>query len=126
MLSDCSTNEFMVKENEELEQEELEKDFHANSWNTRYYVVDSNVPEFLQTLSEPILTTGKYLNALRYSGLPEDEVTVPHASVISFSPDERDYTVVIQQAYEWASHRLLHYVMHDKDLIGVSICPPFD
>eukprot|EP01138_Halocafeteria_seosinensis_P014691 gb/GECG01014996.1/.p1 GENE.gb/GECG01014996.1/~~gb/GECG01014996.1/.p1 ORF type:complete len:1355 (+),score=181.62 gb/GECG01014996.1/:1-4065(+) len=117
-IIDDPTNEFMVKENEGLQEEEFEKDFHANSWNSRYYIVTVNVPEFLQTLQEPILTTGKYLNALRYSGLPEYEVTVPHATVIPFSPDERDYTVVIQQAYEWASHRLLQYVMRDKDLIG--------
>lgn len=110
----------MVQERGDVPEEgESQRQFHANSWNSRYSIVDINVPHFLNTLREPILTTGKYLNALRYSGLPENDVTVPTAKDIAFSPDERDYTPVVQQAYEWASTRLLRYVIYEKDLLGV-------
>ena len=50
-----------------LLQESLSQDYHATYWQKRYSL-RQEIPEFLAPSAEIILTTGKYLNAIRECG----------------------------------------------------------
>jgi hypothetical protein len=48
-------------------QESLSQDYHATYWQQRYSL-RRDIPGFLASSAETILTTGKYLNAVRECG----------------------------------------------------------
>lgn len=48
-------------------QESLSQDYNATYWQKRYSL-RPEIPEFLASSAEIILTTGKYLNAIRECG----------------------------------------------------------
>lgn len=50
-----------------LFQESLSQDYYATYWQQRYSL-RQEIPGFLASYAETILTTGKYLNAIRECG----------------------------------------------------------
>lgn len=61
-------NEFMIAEDKEITKEKLREDFNEKFWDKKYSINRQNTPKFLEHLSEKILLTGKYLNAIYETG----------------------------------------------------------
>ncbi|KAH9541682.1 hypothetical protein CY35_14G078000 [Sphagnum magellanicum] len=108
--------EFLIDENKSLQKESLSQDYHATYWQQRYSL-RRDIPGFLASSAETILTTGKYLNAVRECG---------HSIQIPFAEDanqrnigpRRPYLERINIAYEFASAELLNLIIHKFDLMG--------
>ncbi|KAH7420640.1 hypothetical protein KP509_13G015300 [Ceratopteris richardii] len=107
--------EFFIDENKALQKESLSQDLNATYWQQRYSL-KHELPGFLSNAAETILTTGKYLNAMRECG---------HNAKISFSDDmkglgsgTRHYLERINVAYNFASAELLDLITQKFDLMG--------
>lgn len=105
--------EFMVLERDAITKETMRDDFNANYWDERYTIREDHVPAFLERHAAVILNTGKYLNVLRECGQPP---RCPFAEDIAFSEDERQYGVIVQRVYEWASRAVMSYLL-EKELL---------
>ncbi|KAJ6630896.1 Gamma-tubulin complex component 2 like [Pseudolycoriella hygida] len=109
-------DEFMVKDNEILNRENVDSNhYSAEYWERRYTLRRDKTPKFLEPLSDCILRTGKYLNVIRQC--------VEHTNVndneLIFSPDNlTTLTHFVQNAYKDASERLLKVLVKDNDLMG--------
>jgi gamma-tubulin complex component 2 len=58
-------HEFMISEDKEITKEKLQEDFNEKFWEKKYWITNrNNIPKFLEDISERILLTGKYLNAI--------------------------------------------------------------
>jgi gamma-tubulin complex component 2 len=57
-------DEFLIKERSELKKDSLSADYNAAYWQQRY-TLHNQVPHFLASTAETVLTTGKYLNVFR-------------------------------------------------------------
>ncbi|MCO5570182.1 hypothetical protein L7F22_023900 [Adiantum nelumboides] len=112
---DDSYGEFFIDENKALLKESLSQDLDATYWQQRYSL-KLELPGFLSSAAETILTTGKYLNAMRECG---------HNVKISFPDDikgsgsgTRHYLERINTAYNFASAELLNLIVQKFDLMG--------
>eukprot|EP00898_Chlorokybus_atmophyticus_P003738 jgi/Chlat1/4365/Chrsp29S04513 len=107
--------EFLIEERLELRKESLTEDKDALYWQQRY-TVRSDVPVFLKAAVDMILTTGKYLNAIRECG---KKVVYPGASEgIMYSHSERVYMEHIDRAHQFASRELLDLLMRQVGLMA--------
>jgi gamma-tubulin complex component 2 len=61
-------DEFQIKSRDELTKDNLRRDFNDTYWDERYTIRPDKLPLFLESVSEKILTTGKYLNVIRECG----------------------------------------------------------
>lgn len=107
--------EFFIDENKALQKESLSQDYKATYWQQRYSL-KHELPGFLSSAAETILTTGKYLNAMRECG---------HSVQIPFPDDAkrsssgtRHYLERINVAYNFASAELLNLIVQKFDLMG--------
>eukprot|EP00899_Mesostigma_viride_P008784 jgi/Mesvir1/17907/Mv12973-RA.1 len=108
--------EFMIEERRELAKESLTEDYNAEYWQSRYALGRREVPVFLRGSAEGILTTGKYLNAIRECG---SAVEYPYArqAPILFNPWDRGYLARVDDAFRFASGELLRRLFHDAALM---------
>ena len=61
--------EFMIVEDKEITKDKQSKDeFNEKFWEKKYSINRNNTPKFLTAISEKILLTGKYLNAIYETG----------------------------------------------------------
>jgi gamma-tubulin complex component 2 len=96
--------------------------------------VKQNTPKFLEHISEKILLTGKYLNAINETGKnliriqKENEpitlltsnalnITIPNAKEIVFTIKEEIYKQIVDISYNFSSKVLLNLLLHDHKLI---------
>ncbi|KAJ7516840.1 hypothetical protein O6H91_21G000900 [Diphasiastrum complanatum] len=108
--------EFFIDENKGLQKESLSQDYNATYWQQRYSL-RHDIPGFLTSVAETILTTGKYLNAVRECG---------HTIRIPFSDDVKltnagarhQYLDRINIAYNFASAELLNLIINKFDLLA--------
>lgn len=105
--------EFFVDERSELQKEHLQQDYTNSYWEQRYTLNEVQVPVFLASVATKVLTTGKYLNVLRESGLSIHSVHEP----LEYTTNERDYIDKIQKAYEFASQEVLRLLVTENQLI---------
>ncbi|CAM9602626.1 unnamed protein product [Chrysoparadoxa australica] len=111
-------NEFMIREEDTLEKENITEDFNAQYWESRYTIAADMVPSFLWPHAEKILTTGKYLNVVREC---QRVVDCPFQGPISADYDnmgETRYGEIVQQAYSFASESLLRLILEENELLG--------
>ncbi|XP_014667456.1 PREDICTED: gamma-tubulin complex component 2-like [Priapulus caudatus] len=108
-------DEFAVEEHESVQREKLQEDYNDAYWEQRYTICRERVPVFLERVIDKLLNTGKYLNVVRQCG---QDVKFPGAQEIVYTMQEREYTVQIEKAYNFASKMLLDLLIQDKDLIG--------
>ncbi|WZZ22174.1 hypothetical protein YC2023_123561 [Brassica napus] len=66
-IIDDPYGEFFIAENRSLKKESLSQDSTAKYWSQRYSLKET-IPGFLANIAATILTTGKYLNAMRECG----------------------------------------------------------
>lgn len=109
-------------------------------WEKKYTLRTNLVPIFLDSLKDKILTTGKYINAIRECGLQLTSDTaqtktssrsarsssaklstsglVQEVEEFVFTANERVYTEIVDRAYHFASGRLLHVLRTDYGLMS--------
>jgi len=109
-------NEFMVGEDLSLRKEEMGEDFNAQYWTKRYFLKDRHIPSSLSTLSERILTTGKYLNVLKECGKPTPPPP-PDFSPLSYSLPESSTHSIISTIFSFSSQFLLNIFLEDYDIV---------
>ena len=78
----CCVCPHQVKCDDSLSKDSMRADPEARYWADCYTVQDEQVPMFLSSLEEDILTTGKYLNVLRGGETPVESpvaISIPFA-----------------------------------------------
>lgn len=108
--------EFFISENKSLQKESLTQDYDAKYWQERYSLKD-DVPSFLATAAETILTTGKYLNVMRECG-HNIQVPVAENSKLTSVGSNHHHLECIKAAYDYASGELLNLIKEKYDLMA--------
>ncbi|XP_024392107.1 gamma-tubulin complex component 2 isoform X3 [Physcomitrium patens] len=108
--------EFLIEENKCLEKESLSQDYYATFWLKRYSL-RKDIPEFLSSHAEIILTTGKYLNAIRECGQCLQGPSLEDLRVANFT-STRPYLERVNVAHRYASAELLNLIVNRFDLAG--------
>jgi gamma-tubulin complex component 2 len=103
----------------DINKDTMTDDYNAVYWDKRYTLRTSQIPLFIAHQADVILTTGKYLNAIRQCGLI---IVCPHAGVIPFKNTEREYDRILLQAYRYAAAALLDHLMNDVKLLDRLAC----
>jgi len=108
-------DEFLIIERRELKKESLSVDYNAAYWQQRY-TLRPEVPHFLASTAETVLTTGKYLNAFREC---KRTASCPWAttSPIEYDPGSRTHVERIEAAFRFASNELLELLKKEYHLI---------
>eukprot|EP00897_Mesotaenium_endlicherianum_P001345 jgi/Mesen1/1238/ME000129S00337 len=107
--------EFFIEEHKELLKEELSSDYGATYWRQRYKLRREQ-PDFLREAADKILTTGKYLNAIRECG---EAVLVPVQLVeLDSRAAAWSYQEQVDKAYHFASQKLVSLLFDKFDLRG--------
>ena len=110
--------EFMVEERKDLRKESLSQDVLSKYWQQRYALRDpSHIPDFLFDAAEAVLTTGKYLNALRECGR-KSVCPIADEGPITCGPGGREVARHVQSAFDFANQELLDHLRTDADLLG--------
>jgi gamma-tubulin complex component 2 len=117
-------DEFLIVEQAETKKESLTNDYESSYWMKRYSLRDE-IPHFIgEQLAQKILTTGRYLNAVRetkVSAIAE----LPHRpdeglGKITFGPNAivgtGKYADRIAERFEHAAQRLLRIVREEGEL----------
>eukprot|EP00850_Spirogloea_muscicola_P003765 SM000015S01265 [mRNA] locus=s15:940879:947096:+ [translate_table: standard] len=113
---DDPEGEFLIEEDQAIGKDVSEEETSAQYWRGRYKL-KSEMPVFLASSAELILTTGKYLNALQECGEP---VKAPSSEglVMGRSDWERVYLEQLHVAHATASQALVDVIVKKGDLIG--------
>lgn len=110
-----STQEFLVEDNECIQQGEVPAYYSDDYWQRRYTLRTECIPTFLEKYAEKILRTGKYLNVIRQCGkrvMPIQEMD------LQFDPTNDQHVYVINDAYYFAARMLLDVLLTENDLMG--------
>jgi gamma-tubulin complex component 2 len=115
-------HEFMISEDKEITKEKLQEDFNEKFWEKKYWITNrNNIPKFLEDISERILLTGKYLNAInetdRTKNSDNSKVVIPNAVEIIFSIKDEAYKQIVDNAYMYSSKILLNLLLNEHKLI---------
>ena len=110
---------FFISENKSLTPESLATTYTSRFWEDRVTLVESQVPGFLSPHAHAILTTGKYLYALRLCGVP---ASFPDATKVPFATDPAAYRSLLQSALDFASQSLMGRLMVSSDLRSKLTC----
>lgn len=128
-------NEFMINEDKDINKDKIKEDFNEKFWEKKYSVNRNNVPKFMDQLTDHILLTGKYLNAISETGkslfkVPNEnnEIDssesnldfknyVPNAKEILFTTKEEIYKQIVDNSYNFSSKVLLNLLLKDHKLI---------
>lgn len=107
-------NEFMIHENL-FNKVDLKS---SNYWEDCYIIDVEHVPIFLSDFSEKILSSGKYLNAIRmcYDKKKSNNIICPFQTELKFTEHSRDYIEPIEQAYKFSSQALLDVLLKECNL----------
>lgn len=108
--------EFFIAEDKSLQKESLSQDYDAKYWRQRYSLKDE-IPSFLASAAETILTTGKYLNVMRECG-HTIQVPMSENTKLMSSGSSHHYLECIKAAYEFSSSELLNLIKEKYDLMG--------
>nr|GME21570.1 gamma-tubulin complex component 2 [Ipomoea batatas] len=108
--------EFFIAENKSLHKESLTEDYDAKYWQQRYSL-KGDIPSFLASAAETILTTGKYLNVMRECGHSIQVPVAENSKLTSFGSNHH-YLECIKAAYDFASGELLNLVKEKYDLMA--------
>ena len=110
--------EFMVEERKELSKESLSHDVLSTYWQQRYTLRGPDaIPDFLFKAAENILTTGKYLNAVRECGRTDVCVSALEGP-IEYDYSGREIMRHVGAAFDFASQELLDHLRREVDFVG--------
>lgn len=115
--------EFIVQENSNIGLLSTTHDLQSAYWRDRYslrwsspqFEGDGRMPNFLEEHEEMIMTTGKYLSALRECGKPVQNV-LGSGCHIEYEPSNQ-FVRQIHKAHEAAGKAFLDFFMKDLKLI---------
>lgn len=130
-------NEFMIIEDKDINKDKIKEDFNEKFWEKKYAVNRNNAPKFMEHLTDKILLTGKYLNAINETGKalylidnkenlealnPNEnkanfKLNVPGAKEILFTTKEGVYKQIVDNSYNFSSKVLLNLLLKDHKLI---------
>lgn len=133
-------NEFMVSEDKDITKEKLKDDFNEKFWEKKYSISSQNTPKFLAVISEKILLTGKYLNAIFETGsmlgkdvnanellnhenvvekvgIKSRKFDLPEPVEIHFTVKEETYKQIVENAYNFSSKILLNLLLKEHRLV---------
>eukprot|EP00873_Tetraselmis_striata_P043027 jgi/Tetstr1/463291/TSEL_008215.t1 len=108
--------EFMVQCNEDMTKESLTEDAMARFWVERYSLCGP-VPTFLEELKMDILTTGKYLNAIRECDRPVGR-PLPAGTHLVYDAGQ-SYQAHIRSCFDYAAAALLKLVTEELGLMAL-------
>jgi gamma-tubulin complex component 2 len=111
-------SEFLVAENKALTKQSLMEDYSDEYWTERYALRDASCPRFLESHATKILTTGKYINAVRECDGTRDLRCPMSSTPLSYTADERVYGAKIDAAFQWASKTLMDVLLVSESLLG--------
>ena len=110
--------EFMVEERKDLRKESLSQDVLSTYWQQRYALREpSHIPDFLFDAAEAVLTTGKYLNALRECGR-KNVCPLSNEGPIEYGSGGREAVRHVRAAFDFANQELLDHLRTETDLLG--------
>jgi gamma-tubulin complex component 2 len=127
--------EFMIYEDKEITKDKLKDEFNEKFWDKKYIANRANTPKFLEALSDKILLTGKYINAIHetnrdqlYKHQQQQQTTersekiytklkFPNVDEIVFTTKEENYKIIVDNAYNYASKVLLDMLLKDHKLM---------
>lgn len=107
--------EFMVEDHKTVEKEQLSKEYNDSYWESRYTIASEKIPSFLEHVATKILNAGKYLNVIHECGV---EISYSGATELIYSLHNKQYVEQIEQAFVFASKKLLDLLIKEHDLIG--------
>ena len=107
--------EFMVEDHKTVEKEQLSKEYNDSYWGSRYTIASEKIPSFLEHVATKILNAGKYLNVIHECGV---EISYSGATELIYSLHNKQYVEQIEQAFVFASKKLLDLLIKEHDLIG--------
>lgn len=107
--------EFMVEDHKTVEKEQLSKEYNDSYWESRYTIASEKIPSFLEHVATKILNAGKYLNVIHECGV---EISHSGATELIYSLHNKQYVEQIEQAFVFASKKLLDLLIKEHDLIG--------
>lgn len=88
-------------------------------WAKRYFISRDKLPSFLESMSEQILRTGKYLNVIRQCNNSNANTERNIEDKLRFSAiNQRSHQLFIEKAYNFASNKLLQLLVSEKDMMG--------
>lgn len=122
-ILDDPYGEFIIQENPNVGLLSTTHDLQSAYWRHRYslrwsspqFEGDGRMPNFLEEYEEMIVTTGKYLSALRECGKPVRNL-LGTGSRIKYDPSNQ-YVHQIHKAHEAAGKAFLEFFMKDLNLI---------
>lgn len=107
--------EFMVEDHKTVEKEQLSKEYNDSYWESRYTIASEKIPSFLEHVAMKILNSGKYLNVIHECGV---EISYPGATELIYSLHDKQYVELIEQAFVFASKKLLDLLINEHNLLG--------
>jgi gamma-tubulin complex component 2 len=114
-------HEFMITEDKEITKEKLQEDFNEKFWEKKYSINRNSIPKFLENISERILLTGKYLNAINETDQSrlgiDSKLVIPNTIEIIFSIKDEAYKQIVENAYLYSSKILLNLLLKEHKLI---------
>ena len=107
--------EFMVEDHKTVEKEQLSKEYNDSYWESRYTIASEKIPSFLEHVATKILNAGKYLNVIHECGV---EISYSGARELIYSLHNKQYVEQIEQAFVFASKKLLDLLIKEHNLLG--------
>ncbi|EGC38081.1 hypothetical protein DICPUDRAFT_53526 [Dictyostelium purpureum] len=114
--------EFMIEENKELKRDNINRDFNDIYWEERYILRENQIPNYLKSIANKVLTTGKYLNVVKecnqISQQQKDRKEQPHHHNNNINKNNsnnknsktyKQYQQQIQQRDDYELHMPLGY-----------------
>lgn len=117
-------DEFLILEQQEMKKQSLNDDYNSAYWTKRYSLREE-FPQFIgEQLAQKILTTGRYLNAVRETSLASlaELPAKPSDGLgrMQFGPNmivgTGKYADRIAERFEHAASKLLHIMWQEGDL----------
>lgn len=107
-------NEFMIVDNPKirLEHDNLPEEY----WLKKYQVRRSLVPKFLESVSELILNSGKYLTVASHCVSENLSLNLEPDVELIYSPSE-SYINIIENAYKFSSKYLFNIILNDFNIL---------
>jgi len=117
ILDDPHTEFFVEEKRSEKfafrEQQKLMEDF----WEEKYSLNKNKVPVFLESISEKIYLTGKYVNVIRsYTSEQELNHNTTLLDNYVFTTYNEDLRIAVEGAFKWANAELMNIIFKRENL----------
>ncbi|PRP78664.1 gamma-tubulin complex component 2 [Planoprotostelium fungivorum] len=106
--------EFFIIHDAHVKKELLNQKYNDKYWEKCYTLrSEQSLPKFLSKVYNRVLDTGKYLNVIRECGIRIETSTT---NKIHFTANENEYQEKINEAFQYASKKLLDLLINENQL----------